>query len=107
MYGPPRPAGLRAQPKALAPQPASAKEPASLPALQSAPAAAPAPKAASAQAPVVNNTATFQFTINGMPAADFANGVMNVVKAHQNDLQNMISNIVNDQVRKMYAAAGS
>jgi hypothetical protein len=29
------------------------------------------------------------------------------VKAHQNDLQNMISNIVNDQVRKMYAAAGS
>ena len=107
MYGPPRPAGLSAQPKALAPQPASAKEPASLPALQSAPAAAPAPKAASAQAPVVNNTATFQFTINGMPAADFANGVMNVVKAHQNDLQNMISNIVNDQVRKMYAAAGS
>ena len=107
MYGPPRPAGLRAQPKVLAPQPASAKEPASLPALQSAPAAAPAPKAAPAQAPVVNNAATFQFTINGMPAADFANGVMNVVKAHQNDLQNMISNIVNDQVRKMYAAAGN
>ena len=55
----------------------------------------------------MNNTATFQFTINGMPAADFANGVMNVVKAHQNDFQNMISNMVNDQVRKMYAAAGN
>lgn len=107
MYGPPRPAGLRAQPKALAPQPSSAKEPASLPAPQSAPSAAPDSKAAPAQAPVMNNAATFQFTINGMPAADFANGVMNVVKAHQNDLQNMISNIVNDQVRKMYAAAGN
>lgn len=107
MYGPPRPAGLRAQPKALAPQPSSAKEPASLPAPQSAPPAAPDSKAAPAQAPVMNNAATFQFTINGMPAADFANGVMNVVKAHQNDLQNMISNMVNDQVRKMYAAAGN
>ena len=42
-----------------------------------------------------------------MPAADFANGVMNVVKAHQAELQSMISNIVNDQVRRMYAAAGS
>lgn len=118
MYGPPRPAGLRTpQPKALAPQPSAAKAPASQPAQQaapsaapapaSAPSAAPAPKAAPAQAPVVNNTATFQFTINGMPAADFANGVMNVVKEHQNDFQNMISNMVNDQVRKMYAAAGN
>lgn len=118
MYGPPRPAGLRTpQPKALAPQPSAAKAPASQPAQQaapsaapapaSAPSAAPAPKAAPAQAPVVNNTATFQFTINGMPAADFANGVMNVVREHQNDFQNMISNMVNDQVRKMYAAAGN
>ena len=107
MYGPPRPAGLRAQPKALAPQPASAQNLVSSPAPQSASSAAPAPKSTPEQAPAVNNTATFQFTINGMPAADFANGVMNVVKAHQNDLQNMISNIVNDQVRKMYAAAGN
>lgn len=119
MYGPPRPAGLRTpQPKALAPQPTSASAPASAPAANqsqpapSAPASAqsapaPAQKSAPAQAPVVNTPATFQFTINGMPAADFANGVMNVVKEHQNDFQNMISNMVNDQVRKMYAAAGN
>ncbi|MBP3734001.1 MAG: phage tail tape measure protein [Desulfovibrio sp.] len=118
MYGPPKPKGLRTQPAGLAKQPTSASAPASAPAAsqsQPAPSApapaqsapAPAQKAAPAQAPVVNSTATFQFTINGMPAADFANGVMNVVKQHQNDLQNMISNMVNDQVRKMYAAAGN
>ena len=105
-----RDAGARAAnavpqtPKPAAVTPAQIRQEAQAPAQ---PAQKPAGQSGPSAPPVINNMANFTFTINGMPAADFANGVMNVVRSHQAELQSMISNIVGDQVRRMYAAAGS
>lgn len=47
----------------------------------------------------------FSFSINGMPAGEFAQGVMNVVRSHSGDIEKLISGFVSQQMRESVANA--
>lgn len=56
----------------------------------------------SGDAQAASVSVNMEFALNGMPAADFSNGVIKAIREKKAELENIISTIVRDQARLAY-----